>query len=677
MLRLGCFLLAELLALSLHAQAPDTVRFVFLLASRPTGEMKVWVDPGCGIEACVRHAVFEFNDRGRGPRLTGRTTLGPGGLPTGVRIVGHDYFKNAVEERFTIARSVAEWTNPAERGSAPVESGRPFYVSFNGAPDDLAVLVRALKRAPGSRLPLLPAGEASLETVGTRTVREGGRSASVTQYAITGLGFSPVRVWLDERGELFAVGGSWSMTVRAGWEAAAPALIAAQDSADVAWMRSLAERYARRPGRPVVFRHARLFDADRGVMLPGRTVIVTGNRIAAVGPDDSVTAPAGAEIIDATGKTLLPGLWDMHVHMGDSDGLFHIAAGVTTVRDLANDTDELLERRARFEAGTLIGPRIALAGFMDGPGPFAGPTKVLVSTPDEVRAAVADYAARGFEQIKMYSSIDTALVPVIIAAAHEKGLRVSGHIPVHMTAEQAVRAGFDEIQHANMLFLNFLGDTLDTRTPLRFSEVARLGATLDLSADSVQRFIQLLRERSTVVDPTLGAFEGMFVGRRGEVDPGYVAVADRLPPQVRRGLLAGGLPVPEGMEQRYRDSYDAMLQTVAALHRAGVVIVPGTDAFAGFGLHRELELYVRAGIPALDVLRIATIVPARVTKRDDELGSIAPGKLADLVLVDGNPAERISDIRRTALVMKDGVLFDPAQLHAAVGVLPWAFGRRH
>jgi imidazolonepropionase-like amidohydrolase len=643
----------------------DTLRYSMLMMSRPAGVQRVWT----GADGS-RHAFFEFNDRGRGPRITERMVLDASGAPTAIEIAGHDYFKNAVEERFAVAKGTASWKNPAEQGSAPASYGAAsaFYTSFNGVPEELGVLARALLRAPGRSLRLLPAGEARIEKVRDLDVSAGGRSQRVTLHAIHGLGFTPAYLWLDARGELFASGVLWAMTIREGWEGVQPALVKAQDEVDAARATALARTLARKPSRPLVFRDVTLFDAERARTVPGQTVVVTGNRITAVGPAAQVAVPQGAEIVDGAGKTLLPGLWDMHVHTSDDDGLFHIAAGVTTVRDLANDTDELLARRERFDEGTLIGPRVILAGFMDGPGPFAGPTKVLVSTPDEVRAAVEKYASLGYEQIKMYSSIKPELVPVIVEAAHAKGMRVSGHIPAHMTAEEAVRAGFDEIQHANMLFLNFLGDTLDTRTPLRFTTVAQHGAALDLGADSVRRFVRLLKERNVVVDPTVNVFEQLFVARKGEIFPGYAAVAERMPPQVRRGFLAGGLPVPDGMDARYRESFARSLDFVKMLYDSGITIVPGTDAFAGFALHRELELYAQAGIPAPEVLRIATLGSARVAKRDRELGSVAVGKLADLVLVDGDPAARISDIRKTALVVKDGVVYEPAKMYGAVGV---------
>jgi hypothetical protein len=239
-----------------------------------------------------------------------------------------------------------------------------------------------------------------------------------------------------------------------------------------------------------------------------------------------------------------------------------------------------------------------------------------------------------------------------------------------MSAEQAVREGFDEIQHVNFLMLNFLDPKIDTRTPARFVEVAKHGTEIDLQSDRVKRFIALLKERGTVSDPTLATFEGMFKTEAGEIDPSLAAVADRLPPQVQRGLYGGGLNPPAGEIQRYRDSYRAMQNMVKALYDAGITIVAGTDAQAGFTLHRELELYVDTGIPAPEALRIATLGAAKVMKRDQELGSVAPGKLADMILVDGDPATRIADIRRVVLTVKDGVTYDTAALWREVGVRP-------
>ncbi|HXO20574.1 MAG TPA: amidohydrolase family protein [Thermoanaerobaculia bacterium] len=642
------------------------IRYALLLSGRPAGAQTSRRLPSGEWEYHL-----EFNDRGRGPDEITHLKLGPGGVPASIEITGTDYFKNPVAERFAVAGGQASWKSSSEEGHAAA-SPPAFYIASEGAPELIAVLARALLASPGGRLPLLPAGEASAERAGAIAVKTGGGTRSVQQVVISGLGFQPFSLWLDADGAFFASHDGWSTFIRDGWQDALPQLIAAQDATLHQREAALAARLTHRPEKGLAITGAKLFDAETGESRPGTTVVVAGNRIAAVGRDGEVAIPAGAEVIDARGKALLPGLWDMHTHLSAGDGILNIAAGVTTVRDLANDIDLLLGLRKRWSDGSAIGPRVIMAGFLDGPGPYAGPTKVLVDNVAEINAAVDRYASLGYEQIKIYSSIKPELVPAIVARAKGHGLRVSGHIPAFMTAEQAVRDGYDEIQHVNFLFLNFLFDTVkDTRTPARFTEVGKHAAELDLGSEKVQAFLRLLKERHVAVDVTVNAFEGMFTDRPGQVPAGFAAVADRLPPQVRRAVLTPqGLPVPEGMDQRYRDSFQAFLHMVKALHDAGITLEAGTDSLGGFALQRELELDVEAGIPAPEVLRIATLGAARVMKHDDERGSIARGKLADMILVDGDPAAKIADIRRVVLTVKDGATYDAAELYRSIGVKP-------
>jgi len=350
------------------------------------------------------------------------------------------------------------------------------------------------------------------------------------------------------------------------------------------------------------------------------------------------------------------------------DGPLNIAAGVTSIRDMANGIDSLLALKKRFDSGNAIGPRVRMAGIMEGPGPFAAPTNVLVSTPQQAVEWVQKFSELDYDQVKIYSSVKPELVEPIALRAHELGLRVSGHIPAGMWAEDAVAGGYDEITHINMFFLNFYKDITDTRTPARFTEVAQRGADLDFESEDVRTFIEKLKTANVVIDPTVTVFESMFRDRPGQLSSSYAMIADRLPPQVRRTLSGGGLPVPAGMEGRYKQSFQRMLDAIKHLYDEGVTLVAGTDALTGFTLHRELELYVEAGIPAPEVLRIATLGSARVMDCDDELGSIVPGKLADLILVGGKPDEDIRDIRKIEKVIKNGVIHDSAALYAAVGV---------
>ncbi len=662
-----------LLLAALHAvaappgsPAPAPGRFTVLLLGQKAGTQT------CTKTGREIRCRFEYTDRGRGPKLEATFVTDKDSLPVRIEISGNNYLKDRVAERFTLEKGMARWKSTVESGEAPL-TAPALYVPFDTVPEADALLVRALRAAKGNVLPLLPAGEARIAA--SVPVEVSGRAGTLklTRVDVTGLGLEPQRIFLDGAGNLFATGDAWLMTVRQGWEAAAPDLLKSREAAEAAESARRAHELTTHPKGPVVFRDVALFDADAAAIRPHQTVVVTGERISAAGPDGSVTVPEGAEIVEGRGRTLLPGLWDMHVHVGsDTDGVLYLASGVTSVRDLGNDLPKVTDRRARFASGAAIGPRLHTSVLVDGPGPFAGPTKFLVANMTEGQAAIeACVTSPGCSRLKIYSSIKPELVTPLVREAHAKGLKASGHVPAFMTAEQAVRDGYDEIHHVNFLFLNFLFDKVqDTRTPARFTAVAENAALLDLGSDAVRGFLRMLEVRGVVVDPTVGVFEDLFLGRPGKIPEAWATVADRLPPQVRRGLLAGGLPVPEGKDALYRSSFEALLKMVRLVHDSGVRIVAGTDGFAGFTLPRELELYAKAGIPPAEVLQIATLGAASVAGRTDDLGTVAPGKLADLLLVDGSPAERISDVRKVSLVVKGGVLYDPAALLKSVGIAP-------
>ena len=407
-------------------------------------------------------------------------------------------------------------------------------------------------------------------------------------------------------------------------------------------------------------------------MVPDQTVVVVGHQITAIGGADT-PIPPGAQVVDAHGRTLLPGLWDMHVHLGPNAGLFDLAFGVTTVRDLGNHLETLDAQAARFDAGTEIGPHVIRAGLIDGNDEYSAPIGILVGNAEEARAAVDRYVRHGYVQIKIYSSVPPPLVPIIAKAAHDRGLRVSGHVPNGMVASDAIAAGFDEIQHVNFLMLQFLGGAhIDTRTPLRYKYVAEHGASVDLDGDQVQDFLDLLVSHHTVIDPTLSTFEGDFIDDPGQVAPGLAPYAGRLPAQVERDLARGGLPAPGGKRAAFRKAFAKMVDLIGRAWRRGVTVVAGTDNGPGMWLPRELELYVKAGIPPADVLALDTLGAARVMGVDAHTGSIAVGKEADLLLVDGDPTRIIGAVRNADVVVCRGVVYRPDELFRAIGMRPRA-----
>jgi len=632
-----------------------------LIQGNPAGTQTIDTD-----NAGLTRVDYSYNDRGRGDHIVATWKLDAAGVPTEYEGRGNDYMKAPVEERFDIKNGKAQWKNRSEQGEQSV-TGKAFYFPVNAPPEFTGVLARALLKAPDHKLPLLPAGEAKIEESGKLKVGE----KELTQYRIIGLSFTPQTIWLDHKGDTAASVSSWFSTFQAPLEKAIPQLQEAQQAADNIWSERLAREIAHVPKGDLLIHNARLFDPRDLSVTPGMTVLIRGDRIIRVEPDANLKQSSGAEIIDAHGRFLMPGLWDNHQHFSDIDGPLDLANGITSARDMANDTDTFLQRVARFDNGTELGPRVLKAGIIDGTGEFAGPTKMRVDTAEQAIKDVDWYADHGYAQIKIYSSVKPKLVPIIADHAHARGLRVSGHVPAFMSARQFVEAGADEIQHINFIELNFLfPEVNETRNRDRFIKVAEHAREFTPDKPEVREFIAFLKQHHTVLDPTMDAFEGLFCGNPTVVMPGLEEIASRFPPQVRRQLLSGALEVPKGKEAAYREAFPAMLRLLKALYDAGVTIIPGTDNLAGYMLHHELELYVRAGIPAGEVLRMATLTPALVMGVNKDRGVIAPGKLADVVLMDGDPTQDIGDINKIKTVIKGGKVYDPAAIEKAFGIAP-------
>jgi len=657
-----------LLTGSAQAASERTLRYDWLTAGKVSGSHVVQLG-----EDGTRTADYEFNDRGRGPRIHEQSRTGGEGLLISLQISGHSYLGAPAAETFHVDGGRALWNSTLEQGEAKPGG---FYFAHDGTPEQLAALARALLRSPERALDLLPSGHAVIREVARQIATRDAEARTVTLYAISGLDFTPSYLWLDDQQELFALTLGWMGLAPEGWGETLETLQQVQDRAEADYHRRLAAELTQPLPDNWILRDVDVVDVATGTLQRDRLVVVSDGRIERVAEDTGLDLPVFGDlqprIIDGQGQLLVPGLWDMHTHLSIADGLLHIAAGVTAVRDLANDPDRLREVRAVFEGGEVIGPRTVAAGFIDRRSPYSAPTGRLADDLEDALRMVREYADAGYPQIKIYSSVKPEWVKPIAQAAHGRGMRLSGHIPSFMTARRAVLDGFDEIQHINMLFLNFLaGPEDDTRTPLRFSLVAAKAAGLDLDAPSVAEFIGLLRDRGIVVDPTVAIFDSMFRHRSGTLDPSYVMIADHLPPVVQRGMLGGEMDIDDQKAGTYAASADALLAMIARLHAAGVPLVAGTDALPGFTLHRELELYQRAGISAADVLRIATLGAARVAGMEQDSGSIEQGKRADFVLLAGNPLQDISAVRRPLAVFRGDRWYDPALLYEAVGTRPF------
>jgi hypothetical protein len=245
-----------------------------------------------------------------------------------------------------------------------------------------------------------------------------------------------------------------------------------------------------------------------------------------------------------------------------------------------------------------------------------------------------------------------------------------------MKADEAIDSGFNELNHINQVMLNFLAnDKTDTRTLERFYLPAEQTGSIDFDSQDVKAFIKRLKDKKITIDPTLSAFD--FIKQKdGEMAEPFAAIAEHLPPDLQRSFKTGTMNIPNSeTANRYKNSYNKMVEFVGLLHKNGVSLIAGTDTLAGFGLHSELELYVKAGVSPAKALQIATWNGAKVTKTSQDRGSIEVNKLADLIIVNGDPVSNIEDIRKISVVITDGKVLYPHELHAAIGVKPFVSDR--
>jgi imidazolonepropionase-like amidohydrolase len=638
----------------------DAQHFVVLSTAGKHGESTRWVTAAgvcMGRESIsLRGQVFEVDSAAR---------IGKDGMLESVTVRGFTPNGDAAET-FAVSDGKAAWQSPVDASGAPYNAPAE-YVAFGGPIDLTADLTEALVAAPGQSLALLPGGHARAELLATASIGEGTQQRTVTAYAITGLGNTPLAVWVDDKKHFFASVGPLSW-VPAGYESALAVLQNTQDEALAQHSPMVVRALLKTPAGPVAFTHVRAFLGGTR-FVEDRTVLVEHGlitRIASAGGK----VPATAQIIDGTGKTLVPGLWDSHMHFADdASGPMLLSLGITSCRDPGNINELTVARAERRAHDLLLSPHVYPSVLIDGKGPNSAQAATVVTTQAEALAAVRKAKADGFLGIKIYGTFDPSWVKATAAAAHRLGLHVHGHLPEGMRPLQAINDGYDEITHINFVMMQAMPDSVVDQSNgiARFEGIGRYAKDVDLGAEPMKSLIATMAARHIIVDPTMSTFELLYVPENGDLAPAYAPYVGTLPPAVERGFRQGGFTVPPGLTRAdWRRSFEKLLELVGDLHRAGVPIVAGTDG-TGMELVRELELYVQAGFTPAEALASATIAPARMLGVASRTGSIAVGKDADLVLVDGDPSQHIGDLRHTRIVMMEGRLMDADGLRAAGG----------
>ena len=654
---LGC----GLAALAAGTAQAETLRYSVIANDEPVGTVIVETD---GQTARISHDV---KDNGRGPTIEEVVTVDEAGLPISWTLDGTSMFKNAIAERFVREGATARWTDSTGDGSATLDEPA-IYIAQEGSPWSLGLYAKALLADEDHSLPALPGGRLTLTEEPPVTL--GGKSYRAV--SVNGIGLSPNTVLLDDDGTMFARLTSGHTVVRDGFEGFA------SDIAAIATRRS-AERFAQLQAKlahdydaPVRLRNVRIFDPAAGTLGDPVSVLFYRDSIAAIEPLDSPPTP-GEVIIEGEGRVVLPGLHDMHAHVSQQSALLYIASGVTSVRDMGNDNAYLLDLTRRIDAGEIVGPRIVRNGFLEGRSEYSSRNGFIVDSEAEALDAVRWYASRGYWQVKIYNSMTPEWVPAIAREAKALGLGVTGHIPAFTNADAMIAAGYDEVTHINQLMLGWvLEPDEDTRTLLRLTAMKRT-AGLDLTAPRVTKTLDAMEAGDIAIDPTAVTLELLMLSRDGQISPPVASYFDNLPISLQRRRRQGIARIDSPQDDSgYLGGFEAIKATLAELHRRGITILPGTDDGTGLSVHRELAIYTDAGIPPAEALRMGTLGPEIYMGRDQRLGTVAKGKLADFILLDGNPLEDMTALHRIAMVVKGGTVYFPEEIWSEVGVAPFA-----
>jgi imidazolonepropionase-like amidohydrolase len=554
------------------------------------------------------------------------------------------------------------------------ESSRPaqFFTIAGYAPATMQMLMVRYWATHGSptQLATLPSGQVKIELRGQDSVKIDGKDQTFDRFTIEGLIWGRETLWFDASRNLVAEVSTDAEfdhfeAIRDGYESGLGTFVGRAGSDEMAALADISKGISGSHAEKIALVGGTLIDGTGHEPIPDSVVVIEKGRIVDAGPKSRVKIPGGAQKIDARGKTILPGLWDMHAHFEQVEwGPIYLAAGATTVRDCGNEFEFISAVRDAVVNGRGLGPRLLMAGIVDGTGPLAlGVARV--DTPEEARAWTDKYHDAGFQQMKIYSSVKLEEVKDVAEEAHRLGMTVTGHVPEGLNAYQVIEAGQDQINH-----ISYIADIMTPPLPEGASRLdrANAAANIDLKSPEAQKAIAFLVQHGTVVDPTVALFEFFTASSAklpASIEPGVTHVA----PELQAILAEAGPPTAHTELQEKIVQKD--LAIIGALHHAGVPIVAGTDqTVPGYSLYREIELYAQAGFTPMEAIQAATIVPARVMGLDKELGTVEAGKRADVVILDANPLESIHNIRKVEFVITNGVMYNCAELWRSVGFKP-------
>lgn len=601
----------------------------------------------------INYAVdFKYVDRGSPVTLTARIQFTSLLQPLSFRIKGGTSRFSTVNDSVVINNKTA-FIKIDDSSFTKNLSGINFTIAGYSPATAQMLLIQYWKKSnKPSTINMLPYGSVEISKDGADTFAFDNKPLVLERYVIKGLIWGNELLWTDRKGQLYCLitndaEGDKQEMIFEPYEKLLPLFIS-KAAVDGMHLFTKTGKPSFQKHEVIAITNGTLIDVVNNTAVANTTVIIENGKIKSAG---NIPVPKNAFIIDAKGKTILPGLWDMHSHFEQAEwGPAYLAAGVTTVRDCGNEFGYINSIQKAIDDGNGIGPHILKAGIIDGKGPYACGI-IQADTKEEAIAAVDRYKQNGFVQIKIYSSVKPAIVKAICDEAHKQGLTVTGHIPIGMTLMQGVESGMDMVNHVQSVF-----------SAMKFNP----DFSINVNDSANQVVLAFIKSHHIVIDLTDGVYELAFRSVHDsitDIEPNF----NTLPLPLQTIFINTGVSSDSDII-RGKIIMKKIKEVTNALNKDDITIVAGTDmGFPGYSVFRELELYVESGLTPMQAIKAATITPAKVMKLGDVTGSIEAGKNADIIIIDGNPLQNIRNIRKVTTVIKDGNVYDPSALHEIAG----------
>ena len=553
-----------------------------------------------------------------------------------------------------------------------IQAGNIFFTAHSLMPTAMEIMLMRywINHKLKGQLQVLPAeSKVSIIPRGKDLVQIQGKNILLDRYIVRGVSWGIQTVWMDSKMQLIALMRSGTFALQEmilkGYEDGLSYFVSKAVEEQMAVLTGFNKSLRQKQPEFLAIVGGNLIDGTGRAVQKDVTIIIKGDKIISIGSRSKTIIPKRAKVINVSGKTITAGLWDMHAHANQVDwSPAYLAAGVTTIRDLGNEIEFATAFRDAVNSGKVIGPEILLAGMTDGAG-ADGNGIIRATTPEEAREVVRMYKSKGYLQIKIYDRINPELVKVITEEAHHLGMTVTGHIPIGMDAIEAVESGMDQLNHTPYFLTAMFPNAKDIKIRKGTSRISEI----DIESLDVKNGIQLFLKHNTILDPTISVYALRYHPQNIPIEKMEPGIA-KLPAELYEFKAS-----QPGVSGKYYDTtkiaMDKALVLLGMLHKAGVTIVAGTDnGVPVHSLYLELELYVKAGFTSLEAIQSATIVPAKVMKRDKETGTIEIGKRADIAIYDSNPLENITNIRSVSAVVSRGYYYKSAPLWRIVGFKP-------